>query len=210
MSACLRTSWGSAVSLLTRIALGTCLATISAASFAQSTFHFEFDYAGIFASPGPVTLPLAGSGTFTSPVTLSAGTYDLTSLPGFAANFTFSDGRTYSTADISTPLTGVAVQVIDLGSGVQRLFFTESGALGSNGGLHGGSIDFDNGIDFLSFAPSFFANYVYQESGAPGRYAALSTSVPEPSSWAMLLFGFGTLGVAIRRSRKSIARRAMS
>jgi hypothetical protein len=190
-----------ALAKVVRLGIVGCLAVATAPAAAATTFNFQFDYAGIPAPDGPVIPPFAGTGTFISPVDLNVGTYDLASLVGFSVNFSFLDGNTYSTADISTPLTGLAIQVTDLGGGLQRLYFTESGGLGSDGGPHGGSLDLDSGSNFLCFAPTTFANYLYQESGASGRYVALSASVPEPSTWAMMMMGFGVIGFAMRRRR---------
>ncbi len=33
--------------------------------------------------------------------------------------------------------------------------------------------------------------------------AAVAPAVPEPATWAMMLIGFGAIGVAMRRSRKA-------
>jgi len=50
---------------------------------------------------------------------------------------------------------------------------------------------------YLSNSGANGANFVLTAETAP--------SVPEPSTWAMFLFGFGALGIAIRRRRKSLA-----
>lgn len=177
---------------------------------AATQFDFQFDNAGIFTDEGlvihdgPLDQPIVGTGTFTSPTDLAAGTYDLTSLPGFSVTFTFANGDTFTTSDIDTPLTGVAVTVVDLGGGAQRLFFTESGGAGSDGGPHSGSLDFDSATSFLTFSPASFGNFLYIEGSYSGRYHALA-SVPEPSTWAMMLVGFGLVGFSMRRSRARTA-----
>ena len=167
------------------------LAFAAAPAAAVTVFNFQFDSAGLFVPDDVLTPPIVGTGTFTSPLDLTVGTYDLSALAGFGLTFSFLDGDTYSAADISTPLSGVAVQITDVGGGVERLVFVETGGAGSNGGPHGGSLDLDNANGFLSFAPSFFGTYLYQETGSGGRYVALSAAaVPEPST--LLLLG-GTL-----------------
>jgi hypothetical protein len=177
---------------------------------AATQFDFQFDNAGIFTDEGlvihdgPLDPPIVGTGTFTSPTDLAAGTYDLTSLPGFSVTFTFVNGDTFTTSDIDTPLTGVAITVVDLGGGVQRLFFTESGGGGSDGGPHAGSLDLDNATSFLSFSPASFGNFLYIEGSYSGRYHALA-SVPELSTWAMMLMGFGAVGFSLRRTRAKTA-----
>jgi len=46
-------------------------------------------------------------------------------------------------------------------------------------------------------------------NGAPGNVLlgglALTPSVPEPGTWAMMLLGFGAVGAAMRRNRKKLA-----
>lgn len=180
---------------------------------AATQFDFQFDNAGfvndegMLIHDGPLDQPIVGTGTFTSPTDLAAGTYDLTSLSGFTVTFSFANGDTFTTSDILTPLSGVAVTVTDLGGGVQRLFFTESGGPGSDGGPNSGSLDLNNGTSFLTFSPSSFGNFLYVESTYSGRYHALA-SVPEPSTWVMMLIGFGAIGFSMRRNQRRLPRPA--
>ena len=60
-------------------------------------------------------------------------------------------------------------------------------------------------LDFLAFGseviyyPSHFATHSYAETGG----ASITTAVPEPSTWAMLLLGFAGVGfMAYRRKSK--------
>lgn len=195
------------------VALAVCAFATAVPARAVTQFDFQFDNAGIvndegmLIHDGPLDQPIVGTGTFTSPTDLAAGTYDLTSLSGFSVTFTFTNGDTFTTSDILTPLTGVAVTVTDLAGGAQRLFFTESGGAGSDGGPNNGSLDLNNGTSFLSFSPSSFGNFLYTESAFSGRYHALA-SVPEPSTWAMMVIGFGAIGFSLRRSPAKIAQAA--
>lgn len=175
---------------------------------AATDFTVQFDGVGLFddeflpLGDGPITPPVLGVGTFTSPVDLAPGTYDLSSLSGFTFSFAIN-GHTYTEADMTTPLTGVAIRVTDLGGGAERLFFTESGEAGSDAGSNGGALDFSDGTNFLSFEPSSFGgNFLYEETGSAGRYLALSSAVPEPSTWAMMIIGFGMVGLARRGRRR--------
>ena len=188
---------------ITGVLLAAVLPFAATPAAAVTVFNFQFDASGFFPPDDVLAPPIVGTGTFTSPIDLTAGTYDLSALAGFGLTFSFLDGNSYSAADISTPLSGVAVQIADVGGGVERLFFVETGAPGSDGGPHSGVLDLDDGSNFLSFAPSFFGTFVYQETGSAGRYVALSAApVPEPSTWALMMLGFGMIGVAFRRAKE--------
>lgn len=54
------------------------------------------------------------------------------------------------------------------------------------------SVDFDGFTDFLIFDNITFG------AATPGN----GNEIPEPATWAMMLLGFGAMGIAIRRSRK--------
>lgn len=195
----------------TVLAAAFAVASASAPAWAATDFTFQFDGVGLFddqflpLGDGPITPPVLGTGNFTSASDLAPGTYDLSSLSGFTFTFTVN-GDTYTEADIVTPLDGVAIRITDTGGGIERLFFTESGSASSNTGPNGGSLDLSDGTNFLSFEPtSFGGNYLYQETGSAGRYLALSSAVPEPSTWAMMVLGFGAIGLRLsRRPRRAI------
>src|SRR3954454_2901619 len=103
-----------------QVGLAALLALAAAPAQAVSVFNFQFDASGPFPPDDVLAPPIVGTGTFTSPIDLTAGTYDLSALAGFGLTFSFLDGSSYSAADISTPLSGVAVQIVDLGGGVER------------------------------------------------------------------------------------------
>ena len=177
---------------------------------AASVFTFSFDNQGIggnYSSDGPLVGPIVGTGTFTTSADLAAGTYDILSLPDFSVNFSFADGTTLSTADITTPLTGVAVRIADFAGGGERLFFTEGSGVGVNGGSYGGAVDLQNASGFLSFEPTYAGgNFLYYTGGSSGRYLAISdAAVPEPATWALIILGFGAVGSMLRRRRPNVA-----
>ena len=178
-------------------------AIASVAAQAANVFDFEFTTGS----------SVVGTGTFTLPNHLNAGTYDLSSLRNFDLNFSFINGDSFTTTNITTPLTGAAIRIADLGQASQRLFFTEGSGVGVNGGGLFGALDLFNGSTSLTFEPSFFGgNTLYQENHGDGgfffgNYVALSSpgrsDVPEPATVALI--GFGLLGLAAsrRNSRKS-------
>lgn len=185
-----------------------CTAAASVAAQAGVIFNFQFDNQGLVSNDGPLVPPIVGSGTFTSPTNLTPGTYDLSALSGFSLSFSFADGVSFTTADITTPLTGVAVRIEEAG-GAERLFFTEGSGAGADGGSQGGSLDLTNGSNFLSFEPTFVGgNFLYAknpgntEGAFSGIYVALDTPVPEPATLALV--GFGLLGLAASRRRAGL------
>ena len=82
---------------------------------AATTFSFEFDNTG----------PIVGTGTFVSPIDLSPGTYDLSSLGLFSVEFSFGPlpEDEFSTMDIVTPLDQGAIKITPFAPGVERLVF---------------------------------------------------------------------------------------
>jgi hypothetical protein len=174
---------------------------------AATTFNFQFDNSG-GGPDGTISPPLVGSGTFVSPIDLGVGQFALSSLPGFSIQFTFG-ADTFSATDIATPINEVAVLISQFGS-QERLVFTENGQ--GDSGPVGGSLDLVNSVsDAMSFEPTAAGGHTQYVEGSLnnpgptfiGNYLALSSPVPEPATWAMMLIGFAGLGYgSIRRARK--------
>lgn len=49
------------------------------------------------------------------------------------------------------------------------------------------------------------AAFEYDDIGAAAHYEAFTGAVPEPASWALLITGFGLIGVSMRRRRTVVA-----
>ena len=198
-----------------RILLALGLIGWAGASRAATIFDFQFDNQGLTSSvlttDGPIGSPVVGTGTFTSPIDLAAGTYALTSLSGFTMSFSFNNGTAFSQSNIQTPIAGVAVSITGSGA-TERLFFTESTTPPLDAGPAHGALDLVAGLNTLTFEPSSSGgNFAYQEfsassdgiPGTYGRYVAASrvTATPEPASFALLATGLGAL--AARRRRRA-------
>ena len=57
----------------------------------------------------------------------------------------------------------------------------------------------DEGVAFLSFAQFDQPGFGYAYSEGDGTVSRIVTGVPEASSWAMMIAGFGVLGLVLRR-----------
>ncbi len=63
----------------------------------------------------------------------------------------------------------------------------------------------------MGFAPGARLPVVLGEIAGDGRLTLTSASaaaVPEPATWAMMIFGFGIIGYATRRRRGAVGIRA--
>jgi hypothetical protein len=74
-----------------------------------------------------------------------------------------------------------------------------------------GAFDDTNTFSKVEFWGDGFGEILY--AGGTIRYGAVRTgglgAVPEPATWAMMMLGFGVVGVGLRRSRRIVAPRAL-
>jgi PEP-CTERM motif len=150
--------------------------------------------------------------TATFPASVTLGFYDLggsmTVGPQVGANFTLSTSS-YVTITPGSQPTNIVTALLPGGgqtltAGTYLLFITSSNLalpeyLGSGNGIF-----VDDGV--LDLAPG----QTYKPLGNSYDIGvALSNSVPEPSTWAMMLLGFGGLGFACHRaSRRGVSKAA--
>lgn len=136
-------------------------------------------------------------GTFISPIDLSPGIYNLSSLEPFSVEFPLPGfpPEVLSNIDIRTPIDQTEVKITQFAPGVESLNFEGVTLFLYNydeypRGLYiGGNVD--NFYEFLGY-----------EGPSSGTYLALSPAVPEPSTWTMMLLGFAGLGFAGYRQAK--------
>ncbi len=156
------------------------------------TFDFTFDN----TFDGSVTAPIVGTGTFSFDGDIADGQVALTSLANFDFDFNFDNGSSFTNTNIATPLANILVNIATIGS--DR--FVNFG--GSGGGPFGGSLDFVNAANILTFQPGF--GPLYQSTSAGGTYQGIAradvTPVPEPGSILGLL-GL-SLGALVAKNKK--------
>jgi hypothetical protein len=164
-----------------------------------------------------VTEPFVGEGTFSFDGDLEDGTYALESLSNFDFNFSFTDGSSFTNADILTPIEEVLV-IVSTTETERKVQFSNVNPFGSTELF--GSLDFanfDNGT-FLSFEPPGIGGdlNLYSANEILGTYNGVAVSdstgldatpVPEFDSPGSLL-GIGALGVGLtlfrRKNQKSV------
>lgn len=179
----------------------------NAVNASAAVFNFTFD--NTFDST--LTSPFVGSGTLSFDGTATVGSYSLVSLSNLNMNFSFTNGTSFSLANLTSNLSTSGISVFDLGSGNFGLVFT-----GTGNGF--GSVDFIKDPTSLSFEPTgdisdpmgFFGGNgvtnLYVTDVFLGSYNAVSTaqpstSVPEPFTVIGSLVG-GTAALRMRKKLK--------
>ena len=154
-----------------------------------------FNVSGDIAS-GPISATFGRSGidagTFTDEFVfqidqMGLGSGSITTiLAGLSGSMTDLD---FNTVTFSNGSTVFDVAISDMG-------FQETGGL-SNVPIMSGVLN------------TLTVNYTSRGQGSYGgnlAFAPAVSAIPEPSTWAMMILGFGAVGVAMRRRRKDIVR----
>ena len=166
---------------------------------AQILFNFQFETTG----DKNFTTPIIGTGTFWLGADPGDGTFVYENLATPTSIFTFGN-TTFTNDDIVSYASQISITISQYGE-QRRVQFTDTGEGG--GGPYSGSIDFQNGTDFLSFEPSFASDGLnhYYSNNFIGNYLGLTPSsvqaTPEPGSIAFLI-GLGVTGAGMAMNRR--------
>lgn len=151
-------------------------------SLNTDNFFTLYDFEG-FAGFGPLVSGFTGSAMLLGRTPTDVLPFDSASV----LNVTF----TYSGAPINQPAPGMEGVSVELGT--FRVLSRFSGL---------GLIKFaSEGIKNSGFAEGSTVGNVGSTAG-PLADGGIGATVPEPSVWAMLLIGFGAIGVSIRRRKQ--------
>ena len=177
-------------------------------------------YNGVGVSTAEMDTNSAYSIQFTAP---SAGSGNLSFvLDGYAS----LDGQNWYEDDFTLTLNGVDIfkGTFNLGGGGNDVVFSNPNGAAyentSNNGVDvtwdGGHVNFStpialaSGNNVLTFAYTSMSDdhAGWQGMGDEGWGVSdinvTAGAVPEPASWALMIMGFGSLGVALRRSRRQL------
>ena len=162
-------------------------------------------------TPGTVdggnTIQAAGSGVITLPFG-SVGSSNM------YANGATDDSSFYETAVLSGTITatGTGPHSLSVTSDDDALIYINGAYVGGNPGVHG-----DQTFTYaLTAAGPQTLDIFYADRARTGAEldlslaGAVTSAVPEPATWAMMLVGLGGLGVAMRSRRKQTAAAALA
>ena len=116
--------------------------------------------------------------------------------------FTWDDGyATYYNVDYTVGPDRGYVGFYDLDSDVEGevggLTFSDGSGTFSGDQLYGGT------EDSPTFTSGSYQIYGDLDNQPTAAYTVSITNVPEPATWLMMILGFGTVGVALRRKQRS-------
>jgi hypothetical protein len=201
----------------------TSLLYAAAAFAAAASMGAAADAATLYAAPaatGPMATDQSYSDTFSAP----AGPANLSFV---IDGYNSLDGQNSYEDDFTLSVNGAAIVsgTFNLGGGgTDAVFFAPAGATvdnvsgnGTNITWSGGSVNVSAPIDLVSGTNTLSFSYASRAGGGYAGFQGLAdegwgiekvsvtSAVPEPGAWALMLVGFGALGFALRRSRGRVA-----
>jgi hypothetical protein len=157
------------------VATAIALATASGANAAQSIVITG--PSGVFEDDEVLAGAFTRTFNFTTPTGFNTATFDISSIAASpSTNLDFT----------SVLFNGITFNTVSTGTQELRNLFNQSLVAGANNtivvnGTSGGNAAFSGNIAF----------------------AQVTAAVPEPGTWAMMLLGFGAMGVSMRRRRRT-------
>jgi hypothetical protein len=192
-------------------------ATVSSGTTVGDSFQVDFNASENGVIPGvtsSLTLTFAGisgnnylfdyllTNTSSSPATSSSVT---------AFGFDIDPNALLTSSNVSGAFTVVSSGQVSQGYNLEMCFKNGQNnncAGGTNGIAMGDSGSGQISLGFSSLPDSVtLSNYLVRYQQVNGSGSAVGTpvgAVPEPSTWAMMLLGFGAIGASMRRKRKPI------
>ncbi len=160
------------------------LAIVASTSASAEVYNFNFSGTGLFFGE-----PLVGSGTLTT-----NGMSQVSSL----------NGHTYqSITGITGTFNGSQITGLANVSGSNNLFYLTGPFFVDGNGL-GFSTATGSAVNlFVTTDTRYRLNAGGLSTGFVTASASAATAVPEPAAWAMMIGGFGAIGVAARRRRRT-------
>ena len=162
-------------------------------------------FAGATIASALVAASAASAAVIITPFT--GGPFSLSNPLGTLPATKMTTGNTYDyTFSLAMPLgTGSSVQIaaqkLIHGSSVPELiqYSLYTGTPGSGTFVSQSSLDFAPTVAFTPTVGAYYVQVDYIAASGEVAGGTITSSVPEPASWAMMLVGFGALGVALRR-----------
>lgn len=184
----------------TGLAFAAFAAAVISTPAAASTVVTDQWYSFSFGAPGATFGPGFDGGAGTNPASLNAGNPDWTFTLLTAGSITFIDAF----------LPGDQFSITDNGSVIGSTSAPNSAGptCGSNITACLADADISKGTFALSAGSHSINGTVLQNTPGftfGGGFFRINSAVPEPGTWAMMLLGFGGIGLAMRRKRRSAA-----
>ena len=167
------------------------------------------------AGAANASVTIKAGGTYSDPgSTIVVGTPDNTKIPNKVAFDTFTDtaGTYVSSFDFTEDMNSTAIFTLTSAEGVITLAQLIDGVMTPTTTVIGSSLgtgkflELDTGLLMAGNTYRFSYSSTLPTGGGDisGNVGFYAAAVPEPATWAMMLLGFGGIGMAMRRRRKPV------